>query len=197
MVTDARSNALPLLWAPPARAQARPRRRVVTALQAVVSAVAVSLALCAVLLLQGPRMVGWTGMVVLSGSMEPALPVGSLAMVAPVDPQDVKVGDIISYQHPTDRAKLVSHRVTAIEGPPLRFRTKGDANEAPDAISVPATRVRGKVRYVVPHLGDVSQFMRSGRGFLALLVVPGAALIALELHHIGRQVWRSRRQEGA
>jgi signal peptidase len=104
-----------VLWAMAARESRRsPRRQLLTLLQVTVSALAVMLAVGAVLVLQGPRMIGWTGMVVLSGSMEPTMPVGGLAMLAPIDPEDVEVGDVISYRHPLEREKLVSHRVIEI-----------------------------------------------------------------------------------
>src|SRR5438445_3420337 len=66
---------------------------------------------------------------VLSGSMAPGMPTGSVAVLAPVDPAGLHLGDVIAYQAPTPGDPTVTHRVVEILEPgrhPL-LRTKGDA----------------------------------------------------------------------
>ena len=49
------------------------------------------------MLLAGVRLVGITPYAVLSGSMEPAFPVGSMIYVKAVDPESIEVGDPITF----------------------------------------------------------------------------------------------------
>jgi len=127
---------------------------------------------------------GWRADAVLSGSMEPHLNVGGLAITHTVKAEDVKVGDIIVFYSPLNK-KLTSHRVTAIENDPsLFFRTQGDANEDPDPFIVVAQNVRGKVCYNVPYLGYFLQSLRSHVGFLLVSFVPGLLIIGMELKNI-------------
>jgi len=46
--------------------------------------------------------------------MEPAMPVGSLVVLGPVDPATIEIGDIIYYPDPRDPDELISHRVDRI-----------------------------------------------------------------------------------
>jgi len=158
--------------------------------------VAVTLALVGVILFFVlPRLLHWDLQVVLSGSMEPALPVGSAILVRPVDPQAVSVGDIITYRQ-QGSPDFVTHRVVEVEreGPALNFRTKGDANEDPDALLVPPDAVEGRVWLNIPYLGYVAQYVREPWGFLLLLGVPGTIIIAGEVHNIVRAVRQERRK---
>jgi len=117
--------------------------------------------------------------VVYSGSMAPAMPMGALAVMEPVDPADIKVGDMIAFNPSWKPGDTVSHRV--IEVLDDGFRTKGDANENPDLDIVAATDVTGRVSFNIPHLGYVLE--RIGRyttnplGFGLLICIPTALLI--------------------
>jgi signal peptidase len=158
--------------------------------------IAVALALVSVILFfLLPRLLNWDLQVVLSGSMEPALPVGSAILVRPVDPQAVSVGDIITYRQQTS-PDFVTHRVVEInrEGSALSFHTKGDANEDPDALLVPAEAVEGRVWVNIAYLGYVAQHMRQPWGFLLLVGVPGTIIIAGEVRNIVRDVRQERRK---
>jgi signal peptidase len=83
--------------------------------------------------------------VVLSGSMTPAMPVGSLAVVRSTDPEEVLIGDAITFSSQAYAEVLITHRVVEIvadkSGSP-RFRTKGDANEEDDSYLVPGKGVK-------------------------------------------------------
>ena len=148
-------------------------------------------------LMAGPRLLGWQGLIVFSGSMEPALKVGGLALVEPVsDPSEIQVGDIITYRSLNDPDKQISHRVIEViddtEG--LRFGTKGDASELPDQQPIPAENLIGKVRFHVPYLGYAADKLRHRDSFL-LIMAPLAGLIILgEVVNIARVVrtWRER-----
>jgi signal peptidase len=126
---------------------------------------------------------GRTLHVVESGSMEPAYPVGSALVVSPVEPSAVRVGMTITFQDPTAPARLVSHRVVEVIERPngYFFRTRGDANLAADPFPVSGSALRGRVVWHVPKLGSVLLELRWPRGFIALVGVPGLALLLTEI----------------
>src|SRR6478735_9655592 len=81
-----------------------------------------------------------------SGSMEPRFPLGSLALVAPIDAADVEAGMAIVFTDPLDPTRLIAHRaVKQLPGDPPAWQTKGDANVDVDSLPVHAGMVRGRV----------------------------------------------------
>ena len=96
-----------------------------------VTTVLVILVAVLALLLVGVRLVGLRPMCVLSGSMEPTYHTGSLIYVKPCAPEDVQVGDPITFVLNED-LDVVTHRVVSIDAENQHFYTKGDANDAPD-----------------------------------------------------------------
>lgn len=74
----------------------------------------------------GVRLFGLTPYAVLSGSMEPEYPTGSLIYVRDVDPADVAVGDAITFE--LESGTLVTHEVYEIDSDARAFRTQGIAN---------------------------------------------------------------------
>jgi len=139
----------------------------------------------AVLTFLAPRF-GWSVDTVFSGSMEPHLKVGGVVITRPIEAEDIKVGDTITFYSPVSE-KLTSHRVVAVEdGSPLQFRTKGDANEDADPFIMPAQSVLGKVWLHFPYFGYVTQFVKTPLGFLLTLCLPGLIIIGMET----RNIWR-------
>ena len=141
-----------------------------------------------------PRVVGWTPVVVLSGSMEPELGVGAIAMVEGKEPLDVTVGDVVTFTHPAplkNPAPLVTHRVVAIDhdgsGQPI-LQTRGDANADDDPWTVPASNVLGTVKFSIPHLGTISNRLRSPLGFTLLVAIPAMYLAWGEVASMAREV---------
>jgi len=133
-----------------------------------------------------PRFGGWRFDVVLSGSMEPALPLGGVVFIKAVEPADIGTGDIIAYR---SGEPLITHRVVdVIDESELSFITKGDANESPDLSPVPAASVVGKVIFDVPYLGYLATFVKTRLGFLLAIFLPGLAIIGLELKNMWQVV---------
>lgn len=150
--------------------------------------------LLALIVIVIPRIVGGVPLTVLSGSMEPVLPVGSLAVVLPVEAEDVRIGDVITYLPHPDDPTAITHRVLAIthraDGG-LTFTTQGDANSAPDA-PVQDFQVRAKVWYSVPWLGDVNDIVNgNARG---PIVVGSALSFFLWAGSLFHRAWRDRRR---
>ena len=119
---------------------------------------------------------------VYTGSMEPAIPVGSIVVIKPANPNTLKVGDIICFKIESESSTTVTHRIINItdEG----FITKGDANEDPDQWIVKKENIIGKVIAVIPYLGYLGYFVRTPVGFTLLIIIPATLLIILEIKNI-------------
>ncbi|HEX5370858.1 MAG TPA: signal peptidase I [Dehalococcoidia bacterium] len=145
-----------------------------------------------------PTFMGWKGMVVLSGSMEPTLEVGGLALMQPLDGQhadQLAVGDILTYRTPTHN--LISHRIVEIKqtvaGP--TFITRGDANNAADPAPVNPSQVVGKVRFDVPYVGRAIERLRDRTTYYAVISIPAMLLIFSELAIIIKEIRKSRSEK--
>jgi|APFre7841882724_1041349.scaffolds.fasta_scaffold08275_3 signal peptidase len=146
--------------------------------------IVIVLLLAAVLIFFAPRF-GWQVDTVLSGSMEPAIPTGSILVSRTVASDSINVGDIITFSG-SGRDRFITHRVTAIDRTNgIVFTTKGDANNAEDPYPVPAENVVGKVLVHIPFLGFILSFVKTPLGILLMLVIPGLLIIGLEL----REFW--------
>ena len=115
---------------------------------------------------------------ILTSSMEPGLPPGTLVIVKPIDPQDIRIGTIVTYQLDSGEQAVVTHRVIEIQGPNLpggdsSFITKGDANSAPDAKPVLPVQVRGAVWYSVPWIGWVNNVVNGDMRAIVIPIVAG------------------------
>jgi signal peptidase I len=127
-----------------------------------------------------PAATGSTPLAVLSPSMEPTLPVGTLVVVQPSAPQDVRLGDVITYQLKPGDPTLVTHRVVEVRSVStgeFEFLTKGDANGAVDPTVVTEAQLKGKAWYSVPLVGFVSVAVNGAVGPF-LVPILGAGLLA-------------------
>lgn len=147
-----------------------------------IAIVIVLMALAATTLI-APRF-GWRVDVVLSGSMEPDIKMGSVVVTRPLDINIIDVGDIITFRSPLN-GKFTTHRVISI-GSNLSpvLRTKGDANEDPDPFILGSQSVVGKVCFSIQYVGYVTQFIKSRLGLLLTLYFPGLIIIVMELKNI-------------
>src|SRR5438067_5027086 len=82
----------------------------------------------------GPRTGRYRTMTVLSGSMRPGMPEGSVVVLVPEPARRVRRGQVIAYNVPVDDHHVVAHRIVEVitPGPQPVIRTKGDANPTPD-----------------------------------------------------------------
>lgn len=120
---------------------------------------------------------------VLSGSMSPAVNPGDVVVISNVNPDEIKVNDIITFKK--DDKFIFTHRIVEVKKEnPVQFRTKGDANEEADAGFVTSEEVLGKVILTIPKLGYLRNFVRSFLGFMLLIVIPGVLIIYSETKKI-------------
>ena len=147
----------------------------------VLSSILVALVVLLALLLVGARVVGLQVFTVLSGSMEPTYHTGSLIYVKKVDPYTITDGQPITFM--LDENTVATHRVVGIvpdeEDPTvIRFRTKGDANEAEDGSLVHYKNVIGTPVFTIPYLGYVADYIQHPPG-MYIAISGGAVLLLL------------------
>jgi signal peptidase len=139
---------------------------------AVVGVIAiVAVAVCAVL--------GVRPVVVISGSMEPTLPVGSLIFYRTVPAAEARPGDIVTVPRQDGASGLITHRVVeaTTEGEVTSLRLKGDANETKDPLPYVVTSV-GSFVGQIPVAGTIALAARTPFGVAAVAVYV-AALVAV------------------
>jgi signal peptidase len=129
-----------------------------------------------------PLVIGATPMTVLTGSMIPTYPPGTLLIVAPIAPEKIRIGDPITYQLVSGKPEVVTHRVVAISRTSSAdelFTLKGDNNAVADAIPVIPAQVRGTVAYSVPWIGYLNTLVSgSNRTWLVPLIAGGLFVYA-------------------
>jgi len=120
--------------------------------------------------------------VVASGSMIPKLQVYDVLVVqGHVQFEDVQIGDIIVFDRPSGHDRVIVHRVVSItDDDPITLRTKGDNNVA----SIPGTdfpitekEYIGKVEYVVPQIGYVTQVLKPPTNYILIVLVIGVMIV--------------------
>jgi signal peptidase len=149
--------------------------------------VVILVAALAVVLIVVPKVTGSVPLSVLTQSMEPSLPPGTLLVVRPVAVDDIRIGDVVTYQITSGQPAVVSHRVVGITTSSTGQRTfvlKGDANALPDGAPVTAPQIRGVLWYSLPGLGVVNQAVNGARSWLvptmaAILLTYGALMVGM------------------
>ena len=131
--------------------------------------------LCSLLVL--PGMTGFHMYNVLSGSMEPAIPVGSLLYVRSGDPEQVEDEDIIAFYGSLEDSGIITHRVVKNIVVSRTFTTKGDANDKEDPTPVSYDNYIGRVTLSVPYVGRVLTIMTSLEGKIAAACIVGLGVI--------------------
>ena len=180
----------------PRRSPRRGRR----ALHLVVSlAVTLSTLLVAIIAI-GQATGAWRLAPVLSGSMEPNVPKGAMVVAEQVDIHHLRVGDIMLFNAPLDGHPPVVHRIHEIfeiGGEPA-FRTKGDANDAPDAwtIHLHARKV-WRVAHVIPYAGTLVGLLHQADLRVLVLVIGIGTMTLTGLFAIWHDTGSRRADEGA
>lgn len=97
--------------------------------------------------------VGWRPVVLLSDSMAPGAPAGSLLLARPVESDDIEVGDVVTV--PLDGDGRVTHRVIALEelDGTTWARLRSDANGVPDPGRVALDQETLRAVAVMPGIG--------------------------------------------
>jgi signal peptidase len=139
----------------------------------------------------GPRLLPYRTFTVLSGSMEPTIPVGSMIFDREVDAAELARGDVVTFHPPGHPDKLVSHRVVRVEDTKRGsfLVTRGDANGVIDDWRIPAEGQGLRYEFHVPYLGYVVGGLLTPVGRLVALTLAALWLGGLALWTI----WRPRK----
>jgi signal peptidase len=126
---------------------------------------------------------------IVTNSMAPTIPPGSLIFSKPKISYDV--GDIISYSEMTPEGistgKILTHRVLARSSEGMLI-TKGDANDNPDPAEVRQTQVLGRVIRVIPVLGYLEFLLTTYPGFLVLVAFPALMVVRGEVKTLKKEL---------
>jgi signal peptidase len=148
-----------------------------------VFASAILVALLLAVVLNRVPVLGYRAVILGGGSMEPALDSGSLLVSRAAGPEELRVGDVITFRHPGG-STTITHRIVTVreEGEQRWFTVKGDANRTadPDELSFESAKAY-KYRFAIPYAGYLLGFIGSASGTLLLVVVPLAGLAAMHL----------------
>ncbi|MDN5607296.1 MAG: signal peptidase I [Brevibacterium aurantiacum] len=140
------------------------RRVLSIGLQTIAWFIAGVFALIIVVTVLVPRIIGAEPFTVVSGSMEPTIPTGSVVVSKHVSPDTVAFRDVVTYQLNSGEPLTVTHRVIGVDNidGETRFKTQGDANTSPDPEPVRPEQIRGVVSYHVPFVGYLGQLVPMG-----------------------------------
>jgi len=161
----------------------------------------VVIALAGVLLVV-PKVSGSVPLTILTQSMEPRLPPGTLIVVRPVDTDTLEVGDVATYQIRSGDPAVITHRITAISSASDGTRTftfQGDNNASPDSLPVTPEQIQGELWYSVPLVGWANQAV-NGQARSWIIPAAAVALIAYSVVTItvaAVQTRRKRRRSAA
>ncbi|MBQ6868551.1 MAG: signal peptidase I [Clostridia bacterium] len=147
----------------------------------VFTSILVGIVVIIAILLVGVRLIGLNVYTVLSGSMEPTYHTGSLIYVKKVDYTELKTDDIITFM--LDEDTIATHRIVEVvpdenDSTVLRYRTKGDANDAVDGSLVHYKNVIGSPVFSIPKLGYLANYIQQPPG-MYVAISAGAILMML------------------
>lgn len=119
------------------------------------------LGMLSILLILVPYLFKIKPQIVLSGSMEPEISVGSLVYISEnIPPEEIQEQDVIAYRR--GEQMQVLHRVIQVDEKKKMFQTKGDANENADPGMVDFSQYVGKEVFSIPYLGYGADFIQTG-----------------------------------
>ncbi len=147
----------------------------------VFTSILVAIVVIMAILLVGVRVIGLNVYTVLSGSMEPTYHTGSLIYVKKVDYTKLEAQDVITFM--LDEDTIATHRIVEVvpdETDPsvIRYRTKGDANDAVDGSLVHYKNVIGSPVFSIPKLGYLANYIQKPPG-MYVAISAGAILMML------------------
>lgn len=141
----------------------------------------IGLMIALVVLIWGFKCLGYDVLVVQSGSMEPVYHVGSLIYVKSVEPEELEVGDVITFE--LGNGVRGTHRIIEIldNNGEISFITKGDANEMEDNKPVVEDAIVGQVKFTIPKLGFFITYIQQPPGTYIAISVAAMLLLLIIL----------------
>lgn len=133
-----------------------------------------------------------------SSSMEPEIMTYDVVFVRKIDPEKLKVDDVITFysSNPFFGNTPITHRIYEIvSGEELMFITKGDANKIPDEDLVITDNILGKVCFKFSGLGKVQFFLASKEGILVAVLIPAVIIIIYDIYKITKAYFLRKRMK--
>jgi len=147
-------------------------KKVITSIATIISSTIYIIIAMAIVIALLPMVVGYRPVVVLSGSMEPTYPVGSVIYYKAAEYKDINVGDAITFV--IGENSLATHRVIEKDDTNQEFRTKGDNNPTEDPNPVIYANVAGKTaKLAIPYAGIISTYLKE----IPVIIMIAAVLI--------------------
>ena len=134
---------------------------------------------------QVPNVAGKLPLIVLTDSMYPEIESGDLIICKTEEPENIRVGDVISFFDPAGNGtSIVTHRVMEVteQDGLLAWRTKGDNNNTEDRLLVTEDKLVAIWHGTrLPGFGNVALFMQTTPGLLICCVCPVLLLVGYDL----------------
>ncbi len=127
-----------------------------------------------------PKLFGISSYTVLTGSMEPTIPVGSIVYAKAADPQSLAVGDVIVF-HDGRSALPVTHRIIENDTAAGQVITKGDANEQADMLPISYYDIIGRVCLHIPVIGRLLAPLGTLLGKIGIIAIVFGGVLLCEV----------------
>ncbi len=120
--------------------------------------------------------------------MEPVVPLGGVVITRSYP--SYEKGEIISFSLSSKKGDIITHRVVekGLDAGKIIYLTKGDANEEADSWKVDESQVVGKSALILPYLGYGVNFIKTPKGFVALIIIPASIIVYEELKTIFSEI---------
>ena len=123
-----------------------------------------------------PSFFGFKPFIVLSGSMEPTIKIGDIAIIKNVRKEDLKNGDIIAFRKGTS---VITHRIVEVNED--EYITKGDNNNTEDRFPVQYKDIEGVFIKRIPKLGNFAMFLQTTLGAVIFISIPFILFILTDM----------------
>ncbi|SNT01632.1 signal peptidase I [Rhodococcoides kyotonense] len=144
-----------------------------------------------------PKVAGAMPYTVLTSSMEPTYPPGTLIITKPIDDAELAIGQAVTYQIESGKPDVITHRIIAssieADGTTV-YTTQGDNNPVADEKPVQPVQIRGAVWYSIPYLGYVNNWLTGDRRTVVVGGIAGALVLYALYQFVGAGIDRSRRR---
>lgn len=124
-----------------------------------------------------------------TASMLPTIRPGDALIVASVSPNQLHIGDIISYRSPRDPTVIISHRLVSIDPKTGWLTARGDALRSPDPVFPPRLLI-GHATALAPRLGTVLNALRHPISIALTIYVPAGLIVWAEVGRLARTYTR-------
>lgn len=120
---------------------------------------------------------------VVGTSMYSSITQDDIIIIKPIDPETLKIGDIIAYRYNIGEDNFASiHRVIDIRDGIIK--TKGDNLSVPDRYDVMPENIVGIMIGKIPYVGYVIRLTGSEIGYIIFILIPAMILIMKEIKKI-------------